>query len=283
VDDEGRTVMLPDAPGEHGRAATVVRNAQGQAVAALLHDVALLEEPTLVEAVASSMLVALESHRLDADLKSSTARTASAVEAERQRIERDLHDGAQQRLIALRMKLSVTARLLQQDPQRAASLVGEMGGDVEAAIAELRAYAHGVAPALLQERGLAFALAEAAQRCPIPTRTALADIGRQDPGIESAVYFCCLEALQNAAKHGGPGVTADLLLQRDGDTLRFSVEDDGLAPETAALANGGRGLANMQARLAAVGGELSARRQPGGGFRMAGAVPLTRPPAAKAA
>lgn len=277
VDAQGQTVAVPYPSAERGRAATLVCDAEGRPVAALVHDVALLEEPTLVESVASSMQLALESHRLEAELKASGARTASAVEAERHRIERDLHDGAQQRLIALRMKLSVTARLLQQDPRRAAALVSEMGGDVEAAIGELRAYAHGVVPPLLLERGLAFALTEAAQRAAIPTRTSFGDIGRLDAGIESAIYFCCLEALQNAAKHGGAKATAQLSLQREGDTLHFSVEDDGKPTTGSSRASGGQGLANMRERIAAVGGHLAIRMRPEGGFKVTGEVVVGPP------
>jgi signal transduction histidine kinase len=272
VDAEGRTVALPYPTSEQGRAVTMVRDAVGRPVAALVHDVALLEEPTLVESVAGSVQVALESHRLEAELKASGARAVSAVAEERHRIERDLHDGAQQRLIALRMKLSVTARLLDQNPRRAAALVTEMGGDVEAAIVELRTYAHGVAPPLLLERGLAFALAEAAQRAAIPTHTSIGDVGRCDPGIESAIYFCCLEALQNAAKHGGPAASARLALQREGNMLSFSVEDDGKPVADKARTTGGQGLVNMRERIAAVGGELAVGVRPEGGFRVAGTV-----------
>ncbi len=217
VDAAGATVALPYPSSERGRAATLVSDAHGRPVAALVHDAALLEEPTLVESVAGSVQVVLESHRLEAELGASSARAATAVEEERHRIERDLHDGAQQRLIALRMKLSVTSRLLEHDARRAAALVREMGDDVEAAIAELRTYAHGIAPPLLRERGLPLALTEAAQRSLLHTRTSIAEIGRCDPRIESAVYFCCLEALQNAAKHGGPGVSAHVMLRREGN------------------------------------------------------------------
>lgn len=280
VDAAGQPVAVPYPSSERGRAATLVCDTDGRPVAALVHDVALLEEPTLVESVASSVLVALESHRLEAELRASGARTVSAVEAERHRIERDLHDGAQQRLIALRMKLSVTARLLQQDPRRAASLVSEMGSDVEAAIGDLRAYAHGVVPPLLLERGLATALGEVAERAPIPVRTAIGDVGRFDPGIESAVYFCCLEALQNAAKHAGAGAIAVLTLQREGDTVRFGVEDNGIPGGGPVRASGGQGLTNMRERIAAVGGHLAIQVRPDGGFRVAGEVVATEHQAA---
>ena len=274
VDAEGQVIAPPQQSSEAGRAVTVLRDAQNEPVAALVHDSALLEEPMLLESVASSMQMALESHRLEAEIKSAGARSASAVEAERHRIERDLHDGAQQRLIALRMKLSVTARLLEQDPRRAEALVQEMGADVEAAMVELRALAHGIAPPLLVERGLAVALTEAANRAALPTRTRIDEVGRCDPAIERAVYFCCLEALQNAAKHAGPGASAQLSLARASDLLRFAVADDGAAPGANGPAPDGQGLTNMRERIEAVGGELEVQALAGRGFRVAGTVPL---------
>jgi signal transduction histidine kinase len=256
-----------------GRAVTLVRDDQGRPVAALVHDTALLEEPMLLDSIASSMQMALESHQLEAEIKAAGARSASAVEAERHRMERDLHDGAQQRLIALRMKLSVTARLLDQDPRRAEALVQEMGADVEAAMVELRALAHGIAPPLLVERGLAAALTEAAQRTALPTRTRIEEIGRCAPEIENAIYFCCLEALQNAAKHAGPDASVQLSLERDGDRLRFCIEDNGAAQTGTPASTDGQGLSNMRERIDAVGGQLDIQALTGQGFRVAGTVP----------
>lgn len=273
VDAEGQPVPPPAASESSGRAVTRLDDAEGKPVAALMHDTALLEEPMLLESVASSMQMALESHRMEAEIKAAGARSATAVEAERHRIERDLHDGAQQRLIALRMKLSVTSRLLEQDPRRAEALVQEMGADVEAAMVELRALAHGIAPPLLVERGLTAALNEAAQRAGLPTRTRISEIGRCAPEIETATYFCCLEALQNAAKHAGPGATAQLTLDRAGDVLRFSIEDDGVAQNGTRASVDGQGLANMRERIDAVGGQLEIQALAGRGFRVAGTVP----------
>lgn len=275
VDADGQRVALPYPTSERGRAVTLVKDAQGGPVAALVHDEALMEEPTLVESVAGSMQLALESHRLEAEVKASSARTATAVEQERHRIERDLHDGAQQRLIALRMKLSVTSRLFHQDPRRAEALVAEMGGDVEAAIVELRALAHGVVPPLLLERGLADALYDVTQRAHIPIEMQVGEVGRCDPAVERGVYFCCLEALQNAAKHGGPQARARLTLERDGDTLRFSVfNESAVAPDPAHPNSQGQGLANMRGRMADLGGRLTAEAVVPNGFRVTGDVRL---------
>jgi signal transduction histidine kinase len=258
-----------------GRAVRVVADAHGQPVAALMHDAALLEEPMLLEAVAGSVQSVLESHRIESALAGARTSSASAVAQERRRIERDLHDGAQQRLLALRMKLGVTARLLDHDPHRAAALLKELGADVDAAVVELRALAQGIVPPLLVERGLAAALEEAAQRAALPTRTQIEDIGRIDPATEQAVYFCCLEALQNAAKHGGPVATAALHLQRQGDMLHFSIDDQGKSAAGTAMASGGQGLANMRERIAAIGGQLSIQRRPDGGYRVEGSVSIS--------
>jgi len=244
VDADGHAVVLPDPASAEGRVASVLHNASGGPEAALVHDAALLEEPALLDAVADSMQVALESHRLDVEIKASTAREASVAQAERHRIERDLHDGAQQRLIALRMKLSVAEWLLDQNPRRAALLIGELGSDVEAAIVELRSLARGVVPPLLVERGLAAALREAAQRSALPVRTEIHEVGRCAGAIENAVYFCCLEALQNAAENAGPGATADLALRRDGDVLAVRVAGDGAGAAIEWQSATGHGLAN---------------------------------------
>lgn len=272
VDPDGNAVAIPHPSPLQGRIATVLLDASGGPSAALVHDVALLEEPMLLDAVTSSMQLALESHRLDLEIKASTLREASAVVAERHRIERDLHDGAQQRVIALRMKLSVTARLLLDDPGRAAQLVAELDGDVDALLVELRGLAQGLVPPLLFEQGLGAALREAAHRAAIRTRVEIDEVGRCDPAVELAVYFCCLEALQNAAKHAGPGATARLTLRRHVDSLEFSVSDDGVGMAATEPAVGGQGLANMRERIQGVGGQLEIKNLPGNGVCVAGVV-----------
>ena len=272
VDVDGQTVALPYPMPTKGRATKILLDAEGRPVAALVHDDGLLEEPALIDAVASSMQAALASHRLDAELKASRAHMAVAVEEERHRIERDLHDGAQQRLIAMRMKLGVTQRLLEHDPRRAAELVGELGSDVDAALADLRALAHGIAPPLLVERGLSDALEEVAQRAAIPVHTQIDCVGRLPASVERAIYFCCLEALQNAAKHAGPTATVGLTLRRVAEGIEFSVVDDGATGPGTAVSQGGQGLRNMAQRIEAVGGQLQISQPAGGGFSVLGRV-----------
>ena len=276
VDSQGREVALPAANEKTGRAVTMVEDQRGLPIAALIHDVALLEEPTLVDAVASSMQAALEAHRMAAALVDARASTASAVEEERHRIERDLHDGAQQRLISLRMKLAATSRVLKYDVRRAAELMREMDADVAAAFQELRAFSHGMAPPLLVERGLVVALSEAASCAAIPTRVALDDVGQCDAGVTAAIYFCCLEALQNAAKHAPAGSTATLSLTREGDQLSFCIANDGDQTHTEQNDVSGHGLRNMRERMAAIGGTLRIDRIPGQTFCVIGQVGVGR-------
>ena len=171
------------------------------------------------------------------------------------------------------MKLGVTQRLLDQDPRRARSLLDELGGDVDAALIELRALAHGIVPPLLLERGLAAALAEVAARAALPTRTDIQDVGRADAAGERAVYFCCLEALQNAAKHAGPDARATMTLSLQNTTLSFSVRDNGTGMPPAAVTRAGGGLANMRERIAALGGQLKIETVQVGGTCVRGEVP----------
>lgn len=271
VDSTGRRIELRAAGA--GRAVRIVQDDQGRAVAALLHDPALLEEPLLLDAVAGTMLLALVSDQAEAALADARTQSTRAIETERRRFERDLHDGAQQRLLALRMKLGVAERLLDADRTRAAALLGEMGWDIDAALLELRALAHGMVPSLLVERGLQAALADAAAHAPIAVELDVPDVGRCDPGVERAVYFCCTEALQNAIKHAGPSATARLTLRRNDDQLRFNVEDDGGGRGVQPTQAEGHGIHNMRERMLSVGGHLDVAPNPAGGYAVAGTVP----------
>ena len=150
-----------------------------------------------------------EIRRQTEQLRASRARVVSAGDAERRRIERDLHDGAQQQLVALSVNLRLARELAGSDPREATSLLEQLGADVEAALEELRELAHGIYPPFLAERGLAEALSVVAARAPLPTRLEATGIGRYPPQVEATVYFCCLEALQNAGKHAGEGGLGD--------------------------------------------------------------------------
>ena len=272
VDGHGRELRLPEA-GNTRRATQMITGQRGEAAAVLIHDAALLEVPSLVESVAASMRVALTSHQFEAALRSTRREAAQAAATERERLERDLHDGAQQRLLALRMKLTVVQRLLDSDPTRGAQLLSETGPDIDAALHELRELAHGIAPGLLLQEGLAPALAQLAHRSSRPVIVNIEPVQRLDGAVEQAVYYCCAEALQNAAKHAGDRARIELTLRVHGQELVFSVSDDGpgLGQDPAA---GGHGLFNMRRRMADVGGSLVIERRRGGGVLVEGAVSL---------
>jgi signal transduction histidine kinase len=249
-------------------------------VAAIVHDSALDEHPDFVRAAGNYAAVALDNQQLVAQVTSSLrevqdsrARIVASADAERQRIERDLHDGAQQRLVALRIKLELAEEALSEDPGRSRELLHEIGDDTVEALRDVRSLAHGVYPALLMQRGLRDALREAALRSPIPVRVDAGGIGRYPPEVESAVYFCCMEAMQNAVKHGAGASRITIAIERTEDgRLRFEVDDDGGGFDAAGTPSG-RGLANMHDRLAAVGGGLTYRSQVGKGTQVVGIVP----------
>jgi signal transduction histidine kinase len=209
------------------------------------------------------------------ELQASRARIVVAADAERRRIERDLHDGAQQRLVALAVKLRLARRLVDADLDQARGMLDELRDEVKDAVEELRSLAHGIYPPLLLDQGLAAALGSAAQRATIPTRVEAGPIGRYPADLEAAAYFCCLEALQNAMKHAGPEATAVIRAWEEDGALRFAVTDDGAGFDAATNA-GGTGFVNMADRLGAIGGTLRVESTPGGGTSVLGTVPLAR-------
>jgi signal transduction histidine kinase len=275
VDADGRHVDLTVV--SRGRSVTTIRDGDAP-VAAMVHDSALDEHPDFVRAAGNYAAMAVDHYQLVAQVHSSLrevqdsrARIVASADAERRRIERDLHDGAQQRLVALRIKLELAEEMLSQDLGRGRELLHEIGDETVEAIEDVRSLAHGVYPALLTQRGLRDALRDAAVRSPVPVRIEVGGIGRYSPEVESAVYFCCLEAMQNAVKHG-VGATLITIALSDEGRLRFEVADDGTGFDAAATPSGA-GLANMRDRLAAVGGRLTVRSQIGAGTRVIGVVP----------
>jgi signal transduction histidine kinase len=207
------------------------------------------------------------------ELRESRARIVAAADAERRRVERDLHDGAQQHLVLLNLKLSVLRRVVGEDPD-AAALVDELRGDLGHALRELRDLAHGIYPALLENEGLPGALRQAVERAGIPASLSCDGASRYRPELEAAVYFCCLEALQNAAKHAGDGARATVrLAERDG-ALVFEVADDGRGFVNADVSADSAGLQNMADRIGALGGSVRVESAPGEGTMVTGAIRL---------
>jgi signal transduction histidine kinase len=199
-------------------------------------------------------------------------RIRTAAGDERRRIERDLHDGAQQRLVALAINLGLAAERSGDDGEHAAAVMRRLALEVEHALDELRALTRGVPPAPLADGGLVEGLRAAALRSPIPATVLGAGVRRYPAEIENAAYFCCLEAMQNAAKHA-LGATAVVIDLSEAEELRLEVRDDGAGFDPARVA-GGLGLISMRERLAAVGGELTVVSSPGHGTRIIGSIPL---------
>ena len=224
----------------------------------------------------SALQASLDEVRRQADaLQASRGRIVAAGNAERRRIERNLHDGAQQHLVALAVKVRLANQLFERDPDKARALLEELGGDLEDTLQELRDLAHGIYPPLLADKGLPQALAAAARRATLPTDVRSDGIGRYSPEIEAAVYFCCLEALQNAGKHAGDEASAGIRLWEEAGGLLFEVADDGVGFDTRHT-RGGAGFTNMNDRLGAVGGSLRVESAPGRGTKVAGAIPVAR-------
>jgi signal transduction histidine kinase len=274
MDPSGHPAELPGRGS--GRAVSEVRR-HGTVVAAIIHDEGLLERPELLEAGASMAAVVLENQRLAAEaeaamreLQRSRARIAAGAEHERRRIERDLHDGAQQRLVALRIELELAEDIVRSDPERGAERLRELEHEVDEALDELRALAHGVYPPVLADRGVADALRDVAIRTRIRVDLVAHDVGRFSTEVEAAVYFCVLEALQNVHKHAPTARRVVVTLDGGvGDELRFSVRDDGAG---AAVIEEGAGITNMRDRLAAMGGDVVIASKPGIGTVVRGRV-----------
>ncbi len=208
-----------------------------------------------------------------AELQASRGRLVAAADAERRRIERNLHDGAQQHLVALAVKVRLLEQLSERDPERARALMKQLQDDVMAAMEELRSLAHGIYPPLLSSAGLGVAMSAACRLAPVPTSLDANAVGRYAPEIEAAVYFCCLEALQNAAKYAGATASARVRIWEDGGGLLFEICDDGAGFEPNRHAEGA-GLTNMRDRIGAVGGTLRVESG-GGGTLIRGVLPLS--------
>jgi signal transduction histidine kinase len=275
VDHTGAAVQMP-APGGARAVAEIERD--GQPVASVFYDGELADQAPFVHAAGAAAALRLQELQLEADLKASLGdlarsrrRLVEAADAERQRIERDLHDGAQQHLVGMRVKLELARDAMRHDAARGERMLTEIGDELDEAFDELRSLAQGVYPPLLAEHGLAEALKSAARRAPIAISVRATCVGRYPADVETAVYFCCREALQNAAKHGEHG--ARLILWEYGTQLHFEVSDSGpgFDPMRTAL---GHGIVNMRDRVEAIGGTLSVSSHVGSGTVISGVVPV---------
>jgi signal transduction histidine kinase len=275
VDAAGHPIELGSLAA--GRSVTEARDGE-RLVAAIVHDPALGVDQAFVDSATSYAAITLDNHRLAVqtsallrEVNSSRARIQAAADHERRRIEHDLHDGAQQRLVALRIKLELAAEQT-GDGNRSAETLRALGREIDEAVDEVRALARGIYPGPLAARGLVEALRAAALRTALPTSVLADGVGRYSREVETAAYFCCLEAMQNADKHAA-GATTTVIEIADNGALTLEVRDDG-AGFDAANADGGVGLLNMRDRLEAVGGRLAIDSRPGRGTRVRGVIPL---------
>ncbi len=267
VDAGGEPVALPD-----GGWTPVERD--GRPVGAILHDPALAdEEPEVLRAVAGAAALALDNERLEvelrariAELRESRTRMVRAADEERRRLERDLHDGAQQRLVALALTLRLARGRAEGE---LATLLDEASTELQAATAELRELARGIHPAVLTERGLAPALGALAGRAPVPVELGAVPEERLPAGVESTAYFVVAEALTNASRYAR-ATHAEVEVRRVNGSVTVEVRDDGVGGADPAAGSGLRGLAD---RVSALDGRLDVDSPPGGGTTVRAVLP----------
>ncbi|MFD4442766.1 sensor histidine kinase [Nocardia sp. NPDC058519] len=272
IDDQGMIRVLPHGTGH--RVATILE-LDGAAAAALVYDKQLQTEPELLAVVRGATELALGHERLRNDLqaqlaevRSSRERIVAAGDAERRRVERDLHDGAQQRLVAAALLLRRAQR--SADTANRDHLVTQGAAELDTALTELRELARGVFPPILAERGLTAALTALAERAPIAARIHGDLVPRPSPGVELAAYFIAAEALTNAAKHSG-GTHVDIEMGVVDEAVQLTIADDGRGG--ADIGPGG-GLSGLCDRAAALGGQLRVASAPGTGTVLTAVLPL---------
>ena len=266
----------PDTAGD-ARAVTYLEHG-GRPLAAILHDPALAEDPGLVAAVAAAVRLAVDNERLAAEVRSqldevraSRGRIVEASDAERRRVERNLHDGAQQRLVALSLALRrMKARLPADGMSETAAGLDAASEQLASALAELRELARGIHPAILTEAGLAAALRSLARDSSVEVALGLDLSDDLSDAVSAAAYFVAAEALTNVAKYAGAG-RIELTAETDAHQLRIEISDDGVGGADPADGSGLRGLAD---RVAALGGQLDIRSPVGMGTRVVARLPL---------
>ena len=267
VDSAGKAVSVEQARPD--RAVTLVGPSE-EPVAAIVHDASLVEQRALLEAAGSAASLAFENARLQAELRAqltelraSRARIVTAGDAERKRLERDLHDGAQQRLLAAGLALQLLA-----DDHGNGQLLSEARSELQAGLPDLRELARGIHPAVLTAQGLRAAVRSLADRAPVPIRLDVADERHPEP-VESAAYFVVSEALANVAKHANAR-SAAVSIQRDNGRLIVQIDDDGHGGADQQLGGGLRGLAD---RIGALSGRLTVESPLGEGTTVKAEIP----------
>ncbi|MDX1692062.1 MAG: sensor histidine kinase, partial [Acidimicrobiia bacterium] len=242
------------------------------------------QDRRLAAEVAAGLGLALRNQRLTEalqrrveELGESRRRLVEVQDDTRRTLERDLHDGAQQQLVALKVKLGLARAIAAKDgAERTVALLEGLSDEADAAVDGLRDFARGVYPPLLEAEGLGAAITAQARRAPVPVRVEADGVGRHDRQVEATVYFCVLEALQNVAKYAGASEVRVVLGRTNGE-VRFTVTDDGAGFDPGD-ARAGSGLSNMADRLSAVSGTLRVDSAPGRGTTVSGAIPVGEGP-----
>jgi signal transduction histidine kinase len=265
---------LPSFP--DGERAFPVRH-QGELLGALSVETSRREplnatQEKLVEDLAGQAGLILRNVRLIEELRASRQRLVTAQDQERRRLERNIHDGAQQQLVALAVKLRLARTLAAKDVARAQSLLDDLQGETKETLENLRDLARGIYPPLLADQGLAAALQAQARKVPFPVEVQPNGVARYSADAEATAYFCVLEALQNAVKYADPSRAVVRLAEEDG-RLVFSVSDDGGGFDVGTVAKGA-GLQNMADRLDAIGGSIEIESSPGRGTTVTGRIPV---------
>jgi signal transduction histidine kinase len=269
VDRDGAPVELPE------RGVTEVER-DGACIGAIVHDPALDDEPELISAVASAAALAMENERLEAELRArvaelheSRAKLVDRTMAERRSLERDLHDGAQQRLVALSVQVALARRKVESDPAGAGELLDRAGDELRLALEELRELARGIHPAILTDRGLPAALQTLIDRAPLPVELAEAPDERLPAPVEAAAYFVVAESLTNVAKYASASQASISVLRRNGHAI-VEVRDDGVGGADPSAGTGLRGLAD---RLTVIDGRLDVVSPKGAGTVVRAEIP----------
>jgi len=229
------------------------------------------KEQLIADLAAQAGLV-LRNVRLVEDLRSSRRRLVAAQDAERRKLERNIHDGAQQQLVALAVKARLTRALTERDPAKATEMLEQIEAETQSALEDLRDLARGIYPPLLADKGLEAALTAQARKSSVPVSVHAENVGRFPQEIEAAVYFSTLEALQNIAKYA-EAKSAAIYLRQDADALTFEVRDDGRGFDPEATSYG-TGLQGMADRLAALDGAVTVTSRPGNGTSVVGKIPM---------
>ncbi len=273
VDVRGEPAELPDNP---GRTITSV-DYETRKIGAIVHDPKLLELPFFLDTFVPTMRIAMERDRLHRDLvvkleelNASRLRLVHAADHERARIQRDLHDGAQQRLVVILLELRTLAPRVRGDSELEPIVVRALA-EAEGAVEDLRHLARGLQPPLLLERGLAAALRSNTGRAPLPIELDVTLDRRLSPAVETAAYYVCAEAITNTVKHARASLIA-LGVTDTGETLRLDIRDDGIG---GAGDGDGTGLRGLRDRVEALGGRFEVESPAGRGTRIAATFPLT--------